>query len=307
MKKILATLAVAAFAVNATAGGQRTGDKYTDDLKRSGQELTKAHEGVPNPFRPLVGTLLSPAGHTISWVATGVAATTDAVEDAIGAVMASGACLADSTANLPYPGHSVACVVVLGGDLTIVVTSYAGGMLGSTVEHAGAIVADLAFIAGQAATDICSAVADTGIPVVSHAAALPFCVVGVVLDATGRVVRATATTIAQAVYTATGGVNLVIGNTVDVAASLLRLDLGRAVQSLGFAGVSAACTAFDLLLTPVNWINNVAGEFGHGGAPLGTCQAAVRAEFRRIRAGEKGDDYQAPWPGDDEKEGTQAP
>jgi hypothetical protein len=298
MKKVLATLAIVAFGANAMAGEKSTGWKRADDVKRGGAALEKSYEQFPNPVKPLVGAIVSPLGNTIQYVAEGAAIVRrDLVEGAVRAVYNSGKCIADSTAM--HPGYTAGCVVSLGGDLTIVILNTAGNTMGNLVEGAGEILADLAFIASRAAYDLGDAVAATGVPVVSKVAAAPFYVVGFVLDHTGRIVKVTAATVADAIYTTTGGLTMTIGNLVDVPVSLLQLNPGRALQSLGFAAGSAACTVIDLLLTPARLAVGLVAAHDKSVEQIGKCTTAAKREFRRIRSGERDDEQQAPAPWQD--------
>jgi hypothetical protein len=292
MKKILAILAIVSVGFNAAAdegkdnSAKRTGYKATDEMKDAGKALEDSYKGAPNPARPFVGTLTSPLGNTVQYIAEGVAILgQEGVESMVKAVVRSGRCIKASADQ--QPGIFAGCVLKLGGDSTIVIVNTVGYSAANLVDLGGEVLSDLAYIWRDAAYDLEGALREAGVPVLPGVAH----VVGFVLDATGKVVEVTFGTIATGVRGATEGVALTVENVVDVPVSLLAGNGTRAGQSLSIGVGAAACTAIDLVITtPIRLFLNLVNLVDEGNRSMKSCMDQAKEDFRAIRNGT----YKAP-------------
>jgi len=284
MKNILAALALVAFSMNATAGTKEKFHKATDDMKDVGEKTEQSYKQVPNPVRPLAGTLVSPLGNTISYVAEGLdIVAREGVEAAVTAVYSSGQCI---TKEATHPGELAGCVVKLGGDGVIVIWNTAGYSVANVVSYGGEMISDVAFIWRDAANDLKNAALEANIPVLSPIVAGGAYVVGFVFNASGVVVKVTFSAVADGIRGLAEGGASTIGALVDVPVSLLRLNGKRAMESLGIAMGSAACTGIDLVITtPLNWGASLLNAIDKGNRRLPTCFEQAKKDFQAIRNG----------------------
>lgn len=278
MKKLLASVALLAMVANAQADEKGGFYKDTNDLKDAGEALENSYKEVPNPLRPLAGTLTSPAGNTIQYVAEGLdIIAEEGVEKMVEAVVSSGTCLEKSE----HPGMAAGCVVKLGGDGFIVIWNTAGYSVTNVVDFGGELLSDVAFIWRDAFADLGDSLKEAGVPVLPEAAY----VMKFVMNAAGVIVKVTFGTVADSGRGFIEGGALTIENLVDIPVSLLNLKPKRAMESLGIAFGAAGCTAIDLILTPVHLVVNLVNAADGGNRRLPTCMEQAKKDFEAIRNG----------------------
>lgn len=292
MKKLLASLAVIAFASNGYAADGKGGfDKAMDDLKAGGNKVENSYKEVPNPLRPFAGTVTSPVGNTIQYFAEGASILNDElVQKTVDSVVKSGKCL-NTSAEARHPGAMVGCVVTLAGDGVLVIWNTVGYSAANVIDFGGEAISDLAYIWRDAGHDFAAAAQRAGIPVLSPLAAGAGYVFSFVMNAAGVIVQVSMHTIADGVRGVAQGGTIAISEAVNVPVELLKLQPRKAMESLGIAIGAAGCTVVDAVITtPLRLGAGLLKAIGVGDGRIPGCLERAQKDFDAIKAGT----YKAP-------------
>ena len=138
----------------------------------------------------------------------------------------------------------------------ISVVTLAGYWAGSTVDYAGEAVAQYAYLMRDAANDFAGYLEEHHLSPLG----IPFKIIAFVMDASGKIVKVVAGTIADGVRNLVDGSAMTIENIVNVPVSLLKLDAPAAGRSLAVAVGSGLCTTVDVLFLPIRLIIGLTGN-----------------------------------------------
>lgn len=278
MKKILTALAIVGFASNAFAGAKDDWNKGIDDMKDTGDAIKNSDAKVPYPVKPFVGSIVSPLGNTVYYIAEGLdIVAQDGVEGTVKALVASGQCLDKSE----HPGQAAGCAIKLAGDGVVVIWNTAGYSVTNVVDYGGEMLSDFAFVWRDAFGAMEAGLNEAGLPVLAGGAYI----VKFVLNAAGVITKVTMAQISESGHDLIDGSALAFESFVDVPVQLLNPNLKQAGNSLVIGIGYSGCTAIDLLLSPVYLTVKLINATDNGNRRIAKCLDGMRVTAEQIRAG----------------------
>lgn len=278
MKKILASLAIIGFASNAFAGAKEDWDKAISDSKDLGEKVESSDSKVEYPFKPFVGTIVSPVGNTIYYVAEGLdIVEKEGLEQGLVALAATDKCLSKAE----HPGQATGCLIKLGGDSAIVVWNTAGYSVTNVVDYGGELIKDVAFRWRDAFGVMGDSLKEAGVPLLPEGAYI----VKFVIGAGGVITKVTAATISQSGRDLIDGVAMATGSFVDVPVQLLNPDIKAAGDSFTIGVGYSLCSVVDLILFPAHLTLNLMNAADSGNRRIEKCLDGMMVTAEQIRAG----------------------
>lgn len=266
---LLATISVSAGAV-------------TKEVKDAGKAVAEQHDSLGYPERAVVAPVGVPVGNAMMWGADNADNVVEMAKGIYGDLKEGGRC----AGKAEHPGQLMGCAIITPTNMVVTFVDGVGFLGTSTVNYAvgetlGTLNAEIARAAGTAAQSWQETWTEMGAPRFGEFTKVPFLVVELVFDATGKVISATNVSLIFAINTTVNGFAMTVTNLVDVPVSILDGRFSNAGEAFGMTIHSAACTVIDLFIgTPVNFISKLIGKE----APR-SCLDQAKEIFVQIKAG----------------------
>ena len=238
MKKSLLSLAIV-FALPLVSFAEHHEEGKTDEVKSTTDhqdgDLRTAHKSIGNPAaQAVVGTVTTPLGNTIHYTISVAKHMENRVRQTLSAVVDSSKCVAE----LKHPGEFVACGIRFGGDVLLAIPQGTVELGAKTVYYVVAVPTDILDVWADA-FEACS-------DYLGEVAGIPCRVINVVLDGSGKIVRATAGSAVGYVQDGTSGGLKAASSMVEIPVGLFNLDFaqmgGGVVNSVKYS----LCTLADV-------------------------------------------------------------